>query len=545
MKNIKNIFLYSFLLVFVVAACDSEEDLIEQRKTENPLPPDEMETGEPGSADFTHYIALGNSLTAGYMDGALYSDGQANSYPALLGAQLQIEGVGGGAFNQPDINSANGFNTSFSDLANGVIAGRTELSLSMRAPVPTDGELPTPYTGDKAVLNNFGVPGIQLGQLLTPATGGPDDPANPAYNGLYARFATNPGTSTILGDAIATDPTFFTLWIGSNDVLGYAITGGDGSVPLTDAGTFQTYYGQVLGQLAATGSKGVAINIPPVLLIPYFRAVPYNPVPLDASQVEALNAGFTGFNTALDAIVANLGHDAADAARRKVSYSEGAGNPLLIVDENLSDLSAEFDMLQGAGAITPEQRAALQPFVQARPADETDLVPLATSTSIGMDLNPTAPGTALLGISVPMGDKYILTIEEQTEIITARATFNGIIDGVVAATNGTIGAENIVVHDVQPLFADLAGLSTAQAAQLALSPAAQAAADGELGYTYDGFNYAPDFSPNGLFSTDGVHPNPKGHAIFANSLINTINAGFGAEIPSIDVVPFRTVITTE
>src|SRR5260221_486293 len=82
-------------------------------------------------------------------------------------------------------------------------------------------DLPTPYTGDKTKLNNFGVPGILLGQALIPQTGGPST-GNPYYNGLYARFASNPGTSTIIGDALATQPTFFTFDLGNNDVLGYA-----------------------------------------------------------------------------------------------------------------------------------------------------------------------------------------------------------------------------------------------------------------------------------------------------------------------------------
>jgi hypothetical protein len=28
-------------------------------------------------------------------------------------------------------------------------------------------------------------------------------------------------------------PTFFSLWIGNNDVLGFATTGGDGTDPIT------------------------------------------------------------------------------------------------------------------------------------------------------------------------------------------------------------------------------------------------------------------------------------------------------------------------
>lgn len=45
-----------------------------------------------GQADFTHYVALGNSLTAGYQDGALFRSGQRNSYPAILAKQMERAG---------------------------------------------------------------------------------------------------------------------------------------------------------------------------------------------------------------------------------------------------------------------------------------------------------------------------------------------------------------------------------------------------------------------------------------------------------------------
>lgn len=43
-----------------------------------------------GSADFTNYISVGNSLTQGYQDEGLYEATQRNSYPALLAAQMRM-----------------------------------------------------------------------------------------------------------------------------------------------------------------------------------------------------------------------------------------------------------------------------------------------------------------------------------------------------------------------------------------------------------------------------------------------------------------------
>ncbi|HYE80337.1 MAG TPA: G-D-S-L family lipolytic protein, partial [bacterium] len=41
-----------------------------------------------GSADFTRYVAVGNSLTAGFGDNGLYREGQLNSYPNILAQQF-------------------------------------------------------------------------------------------------------------------------------------------------------------------------------------------------------------------------------------------------------------------------------------------------------------------------------------------------------------------------------------------------------------------------------------------------------------------------
>lgn len=54
-----------------------------------------------GEADFTTYVAVGNSLTAGYMDGTVSRVGQTYSYPNLLAQQFAL--VGGGAFTQPSL----------------------------------------------------------------------------------------------------------------------------------------------------------------------------------------------------------------------------------------------------------------------------------------------------------------------------------------------------------------------------------------------------------------------------------------------------------
>ena len=535
MKNIYHSLL--MVLAFAFVACDTEDDLIQQRNDDNPIIPEPPLSGTPGNANFSKYIAIGNSITAGYMDGALYNDGQAHAFPNLLATQFRITGLDGGEFNQPDINSVLGFNTILTnpDPETGAILGRFELDLSIPGPVPAIASVAdanalfTPYSGPP--VNNFGAPGIQLGQLLTPATGGPDSDANPAYNPYYFRFASEPSTdgmngSTIIADAIAAQPTFFTLWIGNNDLLGYALSGATNETIFTSAANFDLQYNTAMDLLLTnTEAKGVIVNIPPILALPVFRAVPYNPVPLDETTAATLNAAFTGFNDALNGLVSISQITANEANRRRVTYAAG-NNPLLIFDEDLEDLGDKFDMLLMAGAINAGERAALQPFVQARPATSDDLVILTASTEIGRDLNPSMPDTFLNGISVPFGDEYILTLEEQSAINDRFLSFNTTIANAAIANSDRVALYNTNTPD--GLFLDIFGAS-----------------DGIIGAEIDGFNYQPDFTPNGVFSTDAVHPNPKGHAIIANEIIAVINASFGANVPKIDIVPFRTVLAAQ
>jgi len=546
MKNIK-IYLFAILaLTFVIQSCDEDQKLLEQLEQENPLPG--PTTGTPGSLDLSKYVSVGNSLTAGFMDNALYTNGQDHSFPNLLAQQFAVSGVGGGAFNQPDINSANGRS---GVNPNGGFFGRFELSLSLLRPVPTVGEDVTAFAGDKAALNNFGVPGMRLVDV--------SDAGLAARNGLYARFASQPGVSTVLGDALQAAPTFFTFWLGNNDILGYAAGGGANEALITDATAFQTTLTQALGGLTQSGAQGVVLTIPQIILAPFFRAVPYNSIPMtDQATVDQLNNGFAGLNAALDGLAQFSLLTAEQANARKVSYQLGA-NPILMFDDALTDIGPLFDALVGASAITPAQRAALEPFRQSRPATANDLPVLTAATALGQPLvvNGVPQPTAIVGVSYPAPDNLILSASEVQTVVGTRATFNATIAGVVAGINQAAGAEVITLVDVQPTFADVAGLDAATAQFLvdptmganpilaAMGAAAGAAADGELGIRVDGINLAPDFSPNGIFSTDGIHPNPRGYAIIANLVIDALNASKGSTIPGINVLALRGVLTTD
>nr|WKN38118.1 SGNH/GDSL hydrolase family protein [Tunicatimonas sp. TK19036] len=515
-----------------LTACDTEDELIQERLDDNPSPNAEL-SGDPGSVDFSKYVAIGNSLTAGLMDAALYTSGQQNSFPNILAQQFQIEGVDGGEFNQPDINSANGYNISLNEFPpqdGATIFGRFLLDLSIPGPVATQGEVIAPYSGDIAQLNNFGVPGMRVIDAVAPGYG--------QFNPFYARFAAS-SSSAVIQQAVAAQGSFFTVWLGGNDVIGWSNAGGsgpDGEVDpaaqatdpttLTNITNFTEAYTAIINaMLSVPNAQGVAITIPPITLLPYYRLVSYSPISLDQPNADALNAGYQDYNNGLDLAVSMGNLSAEEAARRKISFTPTTSvetlNAIVMVDKDLSEVTIPIDA-EGNTTTLPK----------LRPSTPTDLLLFPLANRLGQDF-----GKGPYGLQDPATDAFVLTLNEQITVNTRLATFNAIIAQIVASTGG-----RVALLDINPVFANITGLTPQQAAQLGMSAEAQAAADGMQGLVIDGVNYQPDFSPNGIISTDGVHPNPKGQAIVANEVIRVINESFDADIPSINLSPYRTIV---
>lgn len=202
------------LLTLGFIACESDD---EGTVTEEPAV-----ALTTGSADVSNYVAVGASFTAGFTDNALFIAAQENSFPNTIAQQFAV--AGGGEFTQPLMNDNVG-----GLLLGGVQIANPRLFFNGAGPAVLEG---TPTTEVSNILSgsfrNMGVPGAKSFHLLAPGYGNvagvPVGTANP----YFARMASNPN-ATILEDAVAQSPTFFTLSeIGGNDVLGFATSGGSG-----------------------------------------------------------------------------------------------------------------------------------------------------------------------------------------------------------------------------------------------------------------------------------------------------------------------------
>jgi hypothetical protein len=244
----------------------------------------------------------------------LYYDGQLVSYPNLIAAQLKL--VGGGEFKQPLVSmSSVGFGSS----------GNSRYSLGYKTDCKGVNSLSPGYTaGDVSVFasvapsgpfNNMGVPGAKSFHVPAPGYG----MANP----FFGRMTTNPSTATILGDAASQNATFFSIFIGNNDVLTYALAGGAAD-SITAPPYFSAVMDLIVGTMTAKGAKGILGNIPDVTNIPYFTTVPYNGLTLDATQAAGLSAAYAplgiSFSAGSNAFI--IADPSALGGKRKIKAGE-------------------------------------------------------------------------------------------------------------------------------------------------------------------------------------------------------------------------------
>lgn len=162
---------------------------------------DNFESTTGGSADFSNYIAVGNSLTQGYQDGGLHNEynQQDNSYPAIIAKQM------GTTFIQPTVKSVDG-------------SGYKKL-LSLTPDISDVAGVSGWNSWDKnSKYNNLGVAGIKLTDCV-PSSG---DPLSPIINqvvtngnpyGKFLDFGTTSSPVSYLEYIKRSSATFFYLLV--------------------------------------------------------------------------------------------------------------------------------------------------------------------------------------------------------------------------------------------------------------------------------------------------------------------------------------------
>lgn len=488
MKNYKYIGL--LLLSIGFASCDVNNEL-------DPIEAAVMPTVELNASglDFSKYISVGASFTAGFTDGALFISAQENSFPNILASKFKL--ANGGDFNQPLMSdNIGGF------VFSGNVVQPPRLFFNGAGPTRLDA-VPTTAIGVRASgasFNNYGIPGAKSFHLTFPGYG--------TLNPYFGRMASS-AAATVVGDALAQQPTFFTLSeVGGNDVLGFATSGGSGvdqkdnpdaasygPNDITSPLVFDQVFRGMVAAMTAGGAKGVIATVPDITLLPFFTTVPYNPIPLDAATATVVNGAYAQYNggiqQAFGALVAAgaIPQAVADAeiAKRTISFSAGQ-NAVVIVDEDLIDL----------GAINP----AFAALPQLRQTTAEDLLVLPGASFIGTLADPSNPAS-VNGVGVALADQWVLTATELASVQAATEAYNAVIADVANAN------DNVAVVDLNAILREAAG-----------------------GIRFDQYTMTTGLVTGGLVSLDGIHLTGRGYALMANKILEAMDAKFGSNFTS-------------
>lgn len=421
-----------------VMSCEDRSDLTA------PNPP----ATNLGAVNFTNFVTIGNSLTAGYQSGSLFESAQIYSFGNLIAQQV------GTSYAQPIISDPG-------------IKGRIEikslspftLTYNQNAGSPTNLSYPKPY-------NNLGIPGIVLADVLTATETANSYSKSGAIDLVLRKLG-----MTQFVQAKVQQPTFITLWIGNNDVLGFATSGGVRPTAPTDAQTFGFLYSQLADSVASLGVKIVVGNIPEVTAIPFFTTVG----PGVAQKLSSLGIGGMYYQ------------------------QHGQYNGTVLPVSSLANYTALITLL--GSNYTSYLGVPSGKFYKDNNVDITPLIAAGIlDTNQVFGLHP----------KNPWPDALILDAGEITTAKNATATFNSSISGIAAAKGFGLVNFNSIFNQIRTN-------------------------DASGGTTYDGITFTTTFVTGGLFSLDGVHPTSRGQGIIANEFIKVINAKWGTSIPLVNI----------
>lgn len=199
---------------------------------------------------FNSYVAVGNSITAGFQSGGINSQTQSQSFAVRLAQQMQTP------FDAPQLATPGcppPYERFFDE--NGLP--------DPQRPAETDSTtcaLRTPQTPLR--VNNVAVPQAQVADVTSNQTS--------SANALTQFIL---GGRTQAEAALDANPTFATVWIGNNNVLDPALNGTANATPPSD---FEDQYTSMLDRLTSTETLqgGVLIGVANVAYLPFFSPGP-------------------------------------------------------------------------------------------------------------------------------------------------------------------------------------------------------------------------------------------------------------------------------
>ena len=220
--------------------------------TNQTMGPQAAPPGPPsGGAQFARYVALGTSISAGVQSGGINDSTQKQAFPYLLATAMGL--TPGVNWFYPSFTKPGCTPPYTNPLTKSYVGGATATTCALLNPAFV-----------APIQNNLGVPSIRVAQVLNI-----NDLTYPPTDSLKAALFITGGRNPIDLVKVA-QPTFVTLELGANDVLGAATHGS--AALLTPIATFEAKWAAIADTVQATGAHVAVANVPNVTVIPHFSA---------------------------------------------------------------------------------------------------------------------------------------------------------------------------------------------------------------------------------------------------------------------------------
>jgi lysophospholipase L1-like esterase len=235
--------------------------------------------------EFTKYVALGDSITAGFQGACLVARHQNASYPAIVAQQLGVTDFELPLFAEGPLSANLAINKCLGFVFTGTTVGVGPVSDMLG---PTNLGLPRPY-------DNLGIPGANVRDLLNLRQADPNGNTANRFGAAILRNGSNVsplfGTNAV-EQALVLQPDLVSVWIGNNDVLGAVLAGvALEGVTLTPVASFEADFTALLGALQANGRTLVVLNVPDVDAVPFANTIP--PFVVDPTGAPVIVGGST------------------------------------------------------------------------------------------------------------------------------------------------------------------------------------------------------------------------------------------------------------
>ncbi|XWN37597.1 MAG: hypothetical protein ROO71_01470 [Balneola sp.] len=462
------------------------------------FPSSPQQQQDSGSLNLDRVIVLGGSSAAGLMDGALYTEGQTNSFGNIL-----VNHINENSYKQFTINSENGLNQEATEFESNGVRGKYKLEfldidLNTILQVSSDGENIPSFQGDSDSVNEYTFPGLTADLI--------DDEIGSISNQYLSRANLN-SQSSLIDEIINQDPTFVIIAFGMEEVLSYAIQGASGdldpdpSTSINGDAILPEEFSLALNNLVTrirleTNAEVILFSVPDIVDVPYFSEVEYyfNDVSIPDGT---LNNFYADFNQ--DVQFHNTTADRQN--RRKIidffTPAGQDGTQLVIVDEDLPQAFNEDG----------------QEIPKYRQATENDLIlyPVKKLRFRDDNFDPKQDRYSEFGGLIPLADKYVITPTEKSDINFLVQQYNQTIEGISRES------DRFRVFDFKAFIRNISSGT----------------------YSSNGVIFTASVQRKGVYSADGIYFNPQGNALLANELIDFINTNYDAQLIKIDPNTYR------